>query len=57
MKKTDDILRYIELERQSLKCLVRNTHGNLSETGELVDTLLSNIEHIITKEVQKCVKQ
>lgn len=50
MNKEEKILHYIESERNTLKCLVADKDGYLTETGELVDTLLSNIEYIISKD-------
>lgn len=46
------LLSYIEMERQSLKCLERDEEGYLKvpDVGGLVSTLLSNIETIIEKD-------
>lgn len=54
----DKILNYIKMERQSLRVLnekVKDIEGDLvlTETGQLVDTLLSNIEYIIKHNISR----
>lgn len=42
------VIEYIQSERKTLKVLQRDSQGFLGSEGELVDTILSNIEYLLT---------